>query len=137
MKTQRIALPILVACLALSACAGQDGNAEQEDNANPASTGAPVNPGSNEPAQPGGQPSEAVPGSPGKSPAASSGTITGTVTAGVEPGCLLIGEYLLVGGPRDVIKAGTTLTVTGRPQPDLMTTCQQGTPFLVDTARIA
>lgn len=62
-------------------------------------------------------------------------TLTGTVTAGVENGCLLLGEYLLVGGDRAVIRAGAYVTVTGRAVPDLVTTCQQGTPFVVASAR--
>jgi hypothetical protein len=62
-------------------------------------------------------------------------TLTGTVTAGVEHGCLLLGDYLLVGGDRAVIRAGAHLTVTGRVVPDLVTTCQQGTPLVVTSAR--
>ncbi|WP_143134059.1 hypothetical protein [Actinoplanes philippinensis] len=62
-------------------------------------------------------------------------TLTGIVTAGVEHRCLLLGEYLLVGGDRTVIRAGARLAVTGRKVPDLVTTCQQGTPFVVTSAR--
>jgi hypothetical protein len=53
----------------------------------------------------------------------------------VEPNCLLLDGYLLVGGPRDVLTAGARVTVTGRVEPGMMTTCQQGTPFTVETAR--
>jgi hypothetical protein len=63
--------------------------------------------------------------------------LTGTVTAGVEANCLLLDGYLLVGGPRDQLRVGTRVTVTGRVQADLMTTCQQGTPFVVETAQPA
>jgi hypothetical protein len=62
-------------------------------------------------------------------------TLTGTVSAGVEPDCLLLDKYLLVNGPRDVLRPGARVTVTGRVRSDLMTTCQQGTPFMVETAR--
>lgn len=62
-------------------------------------------------------------------------TLTGIVTAGVEQGCLLLDGYLLVGGDRAVIRAGLRITVTGRVVPDLVTTCQQGTPFVVTAAR--
>ncbi|BCL15680.1 hypothetical protein [Micromonospora sagamiensis] len=150
MKTYRIALPVLVACLALGACAGQDGSGNQDGGttASPSQTGAPVTTppdGTADPVvpPPAGkppterQPTEWPPGGPGASSAPGGATITGTVTSGVEPGCLLLGEYLLVGGPRDMIKSGAKLTVTGRVQPDLMTTCQQGTPFLVDSVRRA
>lgn len=61
-------------------------------------------------------------------------TLSGTVRAGVEPGCLLLDDYLLVGGPREVIRAGARVTVTGQVRADLMTTCQQGTPFMVQRA---
>jgi hypothetical protein len=63
--------------------------------------------------------------------------LTGTVRAGVEPNCLLLDEYLLVGGPRDVLKPGARVVVTGRVAPDVMSTCMQGTPFLVDRAQPA
>ena len=62
-------------------------------------------------------------------------TLTGTVAAGVERGCLLLDDFLLVGGDRTVIRAGARITVTGRVVPDLVTTCQQGTPFVVTSAR--
>ncbi|WP_374272827.1 hypothetical protein [Actinoplanes sp. M2I2] len=64
-------------------------------------------------------------------------TLTGTVTAGVEPGCLLLDGYLLVGGDRTVVRAGLRITVTGRVVPDLVTTCQQGTPLVVTSAQPA
>jgi hypothetical protein len=150
MKTYRMALPLLVACLALGACAGQDGSGDQAGGttASQNQTGAPVNTppdGTVDPAVPPAgavppterQPTEWPPGGPGASAAPGGATITGTVTSGVEPGCLLLGEYLLVGGPRDMIRSGAKLTVTGRVQPDLMTTCQQGTPFLVDSVKAA
>jgi len=63
--------------------------------------------------------------------------LTGTVTAGVEPGCLLLDGYLLVGGPKDVLRPGARVVVTGEEQPDLMTTCMQGKPFRVQRAQPA
>ena len=62
-------------------------------------------------------------------------TLTGTVQAGVEPGCLLLDGFLLVGGDRSVIRAGARITVTGEVVADLMTTCQQGTPMRVTSAQ--
>lgn len=67
-------------------------------------------------------------------------TVRGPVEQGVEPGCVLLkaedGQaYLLVGGDRAVIGAGGRLEVIGQPKPDLMTTCQQGTPFQVEQVR--
>jgi hypothetical protein len=62
-------------------------------------------------------------------------SVRGTVKDGVEPGCVLLSTgtqtYLLLGGDRAALKSGATLTVYGRPQPELMSTCQQGTPFQV------
>ncbi|MCW6008033.1 hypothetical protein K1W54_26330 [Micromonospora sp. CPCC 205371] len=65
-------------------------------------------------------------------------TLTGTVVGGVESGCKLLSSggvnYLLLpsGGVSDAdIPVGAQVTVRGRPQPDVMTTCQQGTPFRV------
>lgn len=65
----------------------------------------------------------------------------GTVQAGVEPGCLVLdtGEqsYLLVGGDQATLRAGERVVVRGLPKPDLMTTCQQGTPLEVQEVRPA
>jgi hypothetical protein len=65
-------------------------------------------------------------------------TLSGTVTAGVEPHCLVLkagtDSHLLVFDDeslRSAAKAGTEVTVVGKAQPGMMTTCQQGTPFLV------
>jgi len=59
------------------------------------------------------------------------------VQPGVEAGCLLLQEYQLVGGPRELFGAGGPVRVTGRVQPDLLTIWQQGTPFMVDAAEPA
>jgi hypothetical protein len=69
-------------------------------------------------------------------------TVTGTVRAGVEPGCLLLHAdqgtvYLLVGGDRGKLRAGGRVQVTGRPAPDLLSTCQQGEPLQVASVRPA
>lgn len=82
------------------------------------------------------------PGVPGDSPPGSSSapqtgsvTVSGVVVAGVEPGCLLLNaagrSYLLIGGDRSRISVGATVTVRGAVEPDLMSTCQQGTPLRV------
>lgn len=61
-------------------------------------------------------------------------TVTGTVEAGVEHGCLMLRAggtlYQLVGQDPGIVE-GANVTVRGRPDPDLMTTCQQGTPLHV------
>lgn len=63
-------------------------------------------------------------------------TLSGTVEAGVEANCLLLRGYLLLGGDRTALRAGATVTVTGRVARDLLTTCQQGTPFTVETVQV-
>jgi hypothetical protein len=65
--------------------------------------------------------------------------ITGDVVEGVEPGCTLLRTpeklYLLIGGDRAVIMSSTRLTVRGRLALNILTTCQQGTPFQVAEVR--
>ena len=77
-----------------------------------------------------------IPARPGAAPSLTL-TLTGTVEAGVEANCLLLGGYLLLGGDRGVVRPGARLTVTGRPEPGLMTTCQQGVPFHVESTEPA
>jgi hypothetical protein len=62
------------------------------------------------------------------------------VSEGVEAGCLLFtpndparGASWLLGGNTRGIRPGDTVTVRGALVPDLMTTCQQGTPFRVES----
>ena len=62
-------------------------------------------------------------------------SITGVVEEGVERGCIVLraGDqvYQLIGSADPRITPGARLRVRGRPNPNLMTTCQQGTPFQV------
>lgn len=68
--------------------------------------------------------------------------VRGTVTEGVEAGCLILtpesagtdGPWVLIGNTTG-LEAGQTVTLRGTPAPDVMTTCQQGTPFRVDSVR--
>ncbi len=77
-------------------------------------------------------PSPSGPAKPG------SMTLTGTVEPGVEAGCLLLKSggttYLLIGGDRDVVKAGAAVRVTGVVARDIKSYCMQGTPFQVSAA---
>lgn len=61
-------------------------------------------------------------------------TLSGTVSDGVEAGCLVLttddGAYTLIGQTRGLV-AGAQVTVRGVPAPDVLTTCQQGTVFRV------
>jgi hypothetical protein len=79
--------------------------------------------------------------SPSLSPSAE--TISGTVAAGVEPNCLLLqgdGKPHLLVFADPALKAraklGATVTVVGTAEPAQMTTCQQGTPFIVTSMRV-
>jgi hypothetical protein len=63
-------------------------------------------------------------------------TATGTLRAGVEPGCVLLKAdqgpvYLLVGGDRGQLREGARVQVSGQLAPDLLSTCQEGQPLLV------
>jgi hypothetical protein len=62
-------------------------------------------------------------------------TIRGTIQPGVESGCLILstdeGVFQLVGAPTAGLKAGMTVEVSGTPDDTIVTTCQQGTPFVV------
>ena len=67
-------------------------------------------------------------------------TLKGTVAEGVEAGCVVLNAdngavYLLLGGDPQVIVAGTRVEVQAVIQTDLVTTCQQGTPASVQSAR--
>src|SRR5690349_11644824 len=67
-------------------------------------------------------------------------TLTGTVTAGVEPNCLLLkdgtGDHLLITEDtklKSALQPGAEITVVGKSEPGLMTTCMQGKPFVVSS----
>jgi hypothetical protein len=68
-------------------------------------------------------------------------TLTGKPQEGVEPGCLVMQSggqsYLLLGGDRKLLTSGRAVIVRGKPNPGLMTTCQQGTPFEVSEVLLA
>lgn len=63
-------------------------------------------------------------------------TLTGVVEAGVETGCLLLEGHLLLGGESDdgeLLQVGRNVQVTGHVEKNMMSTCQQGIPFRVET----
>jgi hypothetical protein len=69
-------------------------------------------------------------------------TATGTIRAGVEPGCtLLVADqgptYLLFGGDRGRLREGMRVQVTGRVRPDLLSICQEGQPLQVTSSKAA
>jgi len=124
MTLRRISLPLLVA-LALAGCANGD------------SAGAPA-PAPSAPPASSAPPAPTEESAPVKPSAGATTTLTGTIAAGVEPNCLLLDEHLLIindPAQRAAAKAGASVTVTGRVEQGMMTTCQQGTPFIVTTLR--
>ena len=87
-----------------------------------------------------GTPESVTPSTAAPSAPAGSTTLTGTVTAGVEPGCLLLkdgsGDHLLIfkdEAQKKSVTAGSKITVVGKANAGLMTTCQQGKPFEVSS----
>jgi hypothetical protein len=117
MNRRIAALAALLLALALAACA--------QPSADSAGSAPSVAPSAD-------LPSADLPSAQG------SQTLSGTVTAGVEPNCLVLSgdgaTHLLVfhdESLRSAAKVGTDVTVVGKAQPDLMSTCQQGTPFIV------
>lgn len=74
------------------------------------------------------------------SPTTRTTTVTGTVSDGVEAGCLILTAdrvnktYLLLGGDRKVLTPGAHVQVTGELPTDIATYCMQGTELLVRSA---
>jgi hypothetical protein len=125
---------VLVACVALVALAVASGcDSGKQPSATP--SGPAVSP-SEVPS--GSAPGAGTPSDPVSSEKPDKDDIVelrGTVEAGVEPGCLILQSggktYGLYGGDPNVLKAGAKVVVRGLPQPDMVTTCQQGIPFQV------
>jgi hypothetical protein len=130
MTIRRISLPLLVA-LALGGCAnGGSGDSAGAPAPPPSSVPAATSPAATSPA-----PTQE---SGTTKPPGGTQTLTGTITAGVEPNCLLLEDHLLIiNDPKlqSAAKEGATVTVTGRVEQGMMTTCQQGTPFVVTALR--
>jgi hypothetical protein len=110
---------LLLAGLLVAACAEPDGG-DAGAGAGQGATSAPTT-----------SPLTASPLTTEPAPAAGEVTVTGTVSDGVEPNCLLLDGYLLVGGDRSKLLSGGRVTVTGRVERGLLSTCQQGVPLVV------
>ncbi len=138
-RLRTAAVTLLASVALLAGCADADSDSGEESAGSPASASStPATAAPSLPPLPDTSPSIPTATTSGKA-ADGQITVTGTKVDGVEPGCVLLKtadkEYLLVGGDRDVIQRSSRLTVTGTPQPDLMSTCQQGIPFQVASVR--
>jgi hypothetical protein len=137
MMIRRLAvLTALSAVLIVAGCA-RDAR-EPAGSASPAASTSPAPPAA-EPSAP--EPSDAEPSAEATSVPGGQ-TISGTVTAGVESNCLLLSgdgaAYLLIfddPAMRSQAEVGASITVVGRADPGMVSTCQQGTPFLVSSVR--
>jgi hypothetical protein len=124
----RVALAgLLLAAGLLGACADQDGG---DGAAGGATTTTPAT-------VPETAPTTAPPPA-GDAPI----TATGTIVAGIEPGCTVLHtdqgqNYLLVGGDRGKLREGARVQVHGKLLRDLVSTCQQGLPLQVDSVAAA
>lgn len=96
------------------------------DGPTDAPTGEPTGPGSTPQPTPSGTD---APTSPTELPT----QLTGFPEAGVEAGCWLLDGYLLLGGDETLLASGREVQVTGAVEEGVMTTCQQGIPFRVDS----
>lgn len=120
-----LSLVTLVVVLA-SACGASDSGGSEEGTA---SAEQPATPSSSASA-------ELLTPEPTLPPSKGEATYTGTIAEGVEAGCVLLevgsgGPLLLMGPAVSAYAAGDRVTVRGTPEPDMMTTCQQGSPFSV------
>jgi len=66
--------------------------------------------------------------------------LSGQVQAGVEAGCLVLTSggqtYNLLGAGAQGLRPGLQVEVDGAPDDTMLTTCQQGIPFLVTSFRV-
>jgi hypothetical protein len=124
-------LASVLAAGALAGC-GEAGDGTAQPGENVSSSGSPALPPSGRVDPPSASP-------PKQSTAEQ--TLTGRPEEGVESGCLVMRSgdtlYLLLGGDRQMLLSGRPVVVRGQPNPGLMTTCQQGTPFEVSEVRPA
>ncbi len=110
----------------------------------PSSSAPPSNPSSSVSGAP--VPSTPSPGSPTPGedltlpPTGKQITVTGVVTEGVEPSCVLLRSegksYQLIGGPKSGADYGQQVEVVGVLAPELRSTCQQGVLLRVVSFRL-
>lgn len=146
---------LLAGALSAALLAGckSSGSPQSAGSAHPSASGsASSSPSASAPASPSGRPSPSTPGAPPTSagtppasqPAGDLETHTGTVTQGVEPGCLILrasdGTYELVGADttaKRALRPDATVVVRGYQEHGLMSHCMQGKILKVVSARAA
>lgn len=124
--TRLLAIVGLAALAGLTACGSVDGPGAQPGSPSP--TGSPTS-----------TPAEDLPVPSGSSSRGYLMEVRGTITNGVEAGCLVFtpegpaadGSWVLIGNTAG-LAAGQTVTLRGARLDDVMTTCQQGFPFRVE-----
>lgn len=123
----------------------EDGTTAAQTSSEAPSTETPTEPSESEESP---MPEETTPfldpsmGDSDKPGTTSETTISGTVEAGVESGCLVLtyeGTVYGIFGEYDdsIVYAGAEVTLHGRLDPGMMSFCQQGTPFVVEDAESA
>jgi hypothetical protein len=131
----------------LAACGSGGGGSDDESSAPPTSAAPTTAPGATA-TEESPVPDETTPyldpslGDTSKPGSDSQTTISGTVEAGVESGCLVLehdGTVYGIFGDFDssVVYAGAEVTLHGKVDTGMMSTCQQGTPFVVEDAESA
>jgi hypothetical protein len=125
----------------MAACGSGTGSPTPADSG----SSSPVEPSPSASAGPSAPPSGngIASGEPAPGPTAQGAelTITGQVEQGVEAGCTLLRTdgrtYNLLGGDRNIVKAGNKVTVRGHVAGGVMSHCMQGEPFQVEEARLS
>jgi hypothetical protein len=102
---------------------------------------SPSSPSPEPSSSPSSEPSSAPPSTGAESPSAGpETTLSGQVEAGVEASCLIMQTggktYLLLGGDKNIVKAGNNVVVRGHIVKGVMSYCMQGQPFQITDARL-
>ncbi len=143
-RNPRSALILVGAALcgvSLVACGSSTPNAPST-TAPPAASSALSTSAAPSTAGPSGRPSTGATATGASGATGGTTTLTGTIEAGVESGCFVLvgqdGTVLanLIGIDTVATPAGSVVDVTGTFEEDMMTTCQQGTPFSITTIEV-
>jgi len=141
--TTRWTALVLTLSFALAGCGASDEASPERATPSPSVSQSPKGTPTMSPSTPppaGGTPSFSPRPKPTVKPGRTVLTVRGTVSTGVETGCLMLSangtQYQLVGGDRAALRPGRTVEVLGEVQPELVTTCQQGTPLMVRQVKV-